>query len=34
MASSGSLTAPTLKQKLDEAPKVWNNISEVIKNKL
>ena len=28
------MTAPTLKQKLDEAPKIWNNISQVFKNKL
>jgi len=28
------MTAPTLKQKLDAAPKIWNNIAEVLKNKL
>lgn len=28
------MTAPTIRQKLDEAPKFFNNIAEVIKNKL
>ncbi len=28
------MTAPTIKQKFDEAPKIFNNIAEVLKNKL